>query len=138
MIIQTILATCFSILQRCCAQSLPSGFRHLQTEFAWKICIHPRGRSAAPVRKIRVVPHNYPWVPAWNNHRLPWKRLSLPCHVPYINSNCDSKGIMRLSEFGRSKRLTCMAQNGASPIRLQTYSITDCLCEDVSLNSTLV
>ena len=34
MIIRAILATCFLILQRCCARSSPSGFCHFQPEFA--------------------------------------------------------------------------------------------------------
>ena len=46
MIIRTILATCFSILQRCCTRSLPSGFRYFQPESARKIHARPHRRSA--------------------------------------------------------------------------------------------
>ena len=67
-------------LAGCCAQSLPSGFHHFQPESTRKICVCLRGirvrpcwSSAAPVRKIRIVPHNYPRVSARNNHRIPWK-----------------------------------------------------------------
>ena len=83
MIIRTIFVMSFSILQHCCAPSLPSGFRYFQTESAKDSC-PPCGRIAANLQKICIVPHNYPQVSARNNHRVPRKRLSFPCHVPYI------------------------------------------------------
>ena len=53
MIIPTILATCFSILQHCCAQSLPYGFHQssrIRTEdlcqSAHKIRAHLHGKTA--------------------------------------------------------------------------------------------
>ena len=84
MIIRMIVAMPSSILQYCCcARSSPSSFCHFQPKFsedlcppAWKI----RGR---PV-EIRIAQHNYPQVSARNNHGIPRKRLSFPCHVPYI------------------------------------------------------
>ena len=60
----------------------------LHTKFAFwfppfptRIC----GNSCPPARKIRVVLHNYPRVSARNNHGIPRKKLSFPCHVPYID-----------------------------------------------------
>ena len=61
MIFRTFLAACFSIVQRCCARSSPSGFRHFQTESARKIRARLRGRSepartedpCPPARKFR-------------------------------------------------------------------------------------
>ena len=46
-----MLAMCFSILQHCCAQSLPSGF-HFQPESTRKIRARPHGKSAATCTKF--------------------------------------------------------------------------------------
>ena len=48
----------------------------------WKIRVCPRGRSTAALRKICVAPHNYLRVSLQN--RIPRKKVSFPCHVPYI------------------------------------------------------
>ena len=95
--IRTILAMCFLIHQpvvvyKVCLWFPPFSTR-IRTEDphppARKIrvclrgnCVHPSGSSTAPLRKIRVVPHNYPRVSARNNHGIPRKKLSFPCHVP--------------------------------------------------------
>ena len=48
-----------------------------------KMHVRSRGRSAAALRIILVGPHNCPRMPARNNHRIPRKKLSFLCHVPY-------------------------------------------------------
>ena len=83
MIIQMILAMSFSILQHCCAQSSSSGFRHFQPESAEDSCL-PHRRFAATLWKILVMLHNYPQVSARNNHGILRRKLSFPCHVPYM------------------------------------------------------
>ena len=71
MIIRTILVMSFTILQHCrCARSSTSGFRHFQPKSVKKNCVHRYRRSAAALQKIRIVPHNYPWVSAQNNHEI--------------------------------------------------------------------
>ena len=71
MIMETILATCFLILQCCCARSSPSGFCHFQPKSARKICVR------LPTRKIHVVPHNCTEQPQNSS-----EKVKFPCHVP--------------------------------------------------------
>ena len=82
MIIRTILATCFSILQHCCTWSPPSGFRHSQLESAWmilvrlcRIRIRPRGRSASFCTTIYRCLHGT---------TMEFLGKGFPCHVPYV------------------------------------------------------
>ena len=86
MIFRTILAACFSIVQRCCARSSPSGFRHFQTESARKIRARLRGRSApartedprSPVRKFRGACTEVPRHPRGNSAAPVWKIRVVP------------------------------------------------------------
>ena len=73
MIIWTILAITFPILEHCCsAQSSPSGFCHFQSESVEISC-------PSVQRKICIAPQKYLRVSVRNNHGIPQKRLRLPC-----------------------------------------------------------
>ena len=45
----------------------------------------PHGKSAAPARKFRGTRAENPRRSARNNHGIPRKKLSFPCHVLYVN-----------------------------------------------------
>lgn len=44
----------------------------------------PHGLSVVAAQIICVGPCNYPRLSTWNNHRILWEKLTLPCHIPYI------------------------------------------------------
>ena len=73
MINRTILAMSFSIHQHCCAQSslLVSAIYNVNLHRRFVFIRMEHLRPSA--RKIRLIPHNYPWVPARNNHGIPQK-----------------------------------------------------------------
>ena len=52
---------------------------------ARKIHAHPHGKSAAPARKFRGTRAENPRRSAPNNHGIPRKKLSFPCHVLYVH-----------------------------------------------------
>ena len=83
MVIQTILAM-FSRSFSIVVHEVCLLFSAIFNPNLWKTHVHLHGRSAAALRKIHVVPHNYLQVSAQNNHRIPQK--SWVFHVMYRTS----------------------------------------------------
>ena len=83
MVIRMILAMSFSILQHCCARSLPSVLRHFQPESAEDSCPPARKIWSRPAEDPRHTAQLSAGVCA-EQPRNSSKKLSFPCLVPYI------------------------------------------------------
>ena len=76
--------------------------RGRHADYPWRAC----GLSAAAARTILIDPHGSPRLSARNSHGILRKKLSFPCHVPYLSklakcllalphSSADSESIVR-------------------------------------------